>query len=310
MPRATGDSTAGATSDDARTYHSFPGAHYILPADELEKESFILNVWPFTCRLSRLNRQHRLIKRAYDDKLIWAPVNPVPGSAVLDCGTGTGAWLLDLADQVPQGVQFCGIDTESRFFPPSRPDVEFITSSVTALPSEWSSKFQLVHQRLLAVALKASEWPHALLEIKRVLVPEGWAQFEEAGAEPFNWGAGPVTARFHDMMSKLNASRGHIWNVTSHIPGFLADAGFVNVRTEVRGVPLGKWAGKAGCENRDNSIDFIRAVRTPVLKVGGFGYVSTGDEFDHFVAELKDEWDNTPGSKQNFAIFSVQKPAS
>ncbi|KDQ15799.1 hypothetical protein BOTBODRAFT_623768 [Botryobasidium botryosum FD-172 SS1] len=252
-----------ATSDDTRTYHSFPGAHYILPADEIEKE--------------RLDRQHRLLKRAYDDKLIWVPVDLVPGSAVLDAGAGSGAWLLDLADQVPGGVQLYGIDIESRLFPPPQPNIEFINGSVTALPSEWSSAFQLI---------------------------------EESGAGPLNLESGPVTTRFHDMIFKLNASREHIYDCALHIPKFLADAGFVNVRAEVRGIPLGKWAGKEGCENRDNIVDICRGIKTPVLKARGFGYVSTGDEFDRFLAEVAEEWDNTPGSKWNFTIFSAQKPVS
>ncbi|KDQ21810.1 hypothetical protein BOTBODRAFT_50355 [Botryobasidium botryosum FD-172 SS1] len=285
-----------ATSDDTRTYHSFPGAHYVLPADKPERD--------------RLDRQHRVLKHAYDDKLIWSPVNLVPGSAVLDAATGSGAWLLDLADQVPDGVQLRGIDIESRLFPPLHPNVEFFTGSVTALPSEWSSTFQLVHQRLLTLGLTAAEWPDAFLELKRVLVPGGWAQIEESSAGSRHWESGPITARFEDMLSKLNTSRGHIFDTAAQIPNFLADAGFTNIRTEVRGIPLGKWAGKEGCDNRDGNIVFFQAIKTPVLNGGGFGHVSTGEEFDRLLAEMVEEWDSTPGSKWNFTIFSVQKPLS
>ncbi|KDQ15797.1 hypothetical protein BOTBODRAFT_157519 [Botryobasidium botryosum FD-172 SS1] len=289
-------SASPTPSDSARKFHNFPGAHYVLPSDEPERD--------------RLDRQHRVLKRAYDDKLVWAPVDLVPGSAVLDCGTGTGIWLLDLADQVPDGVQLRGIDVQSHLFPPPRSNVKFTTSSVTTLPSEWSSKFQLVHQRLLTLALTASEWPTAFLEMKRVLAPGGWVQSEETGAGPLSWEAGPATARFQDLAYKLNASRGHMWDSALYIPGFLADAGFTNIRTEVREIPLGKWAGKEGCEARDNLIDVFRAAKEPVLNGGGYGYVNTGEDYDRFIADLVDEWDNTPGAKWNFTIFSAQKPAS
>jgi len=234
----------------------------------------------------------------------------ISGSTVLDSGTGTGAWLLDLADQVPEGVHLRGIDIESRLFPPPRPGLEFFTGSVTALPSGWTSTYQLVHQRLLVVALTASEWPDAFLEIKRILSPGGWAQIEESGAGPLNMEAGPVTARFHGLVAKLNASKGHLYDCTAHIPGFLADAGFADIRTEVRDIPLGKWAGQEGCDHRDNLISVFQGMKTPILKGGGFGVVSTGEEFDHLLAEMVEEWDNTTGSKWNFTIFSARKPIS
>lgn len=52
-----------------------------------------LNFWmPISCVLlpSRLNLQHRIIIKAFDDKLVMAPVSLKEGDRVLESGAGTG----------------------------------------------------------------------------------------------------------------------------------------------------------------------------------------------------------------------------
>ncbi|KAI5887160.1 uncharacterized protein SCHCODRAFT_01175504 [Schizophyllum commune H4-8] len=101
--------------------------------------------------------QHDMIIRAFDGRLITAPVDILPSTKVLDSATGTGIWTLQASARYPD-ASFTGIDIESANFPVSPPpDTEFLVHSITALPEEWSSTFDLVHQRLLISSLCAEQ---------------------------------------------------------------------------------------------------------------------------------------------------------
>ncbi|TRM66232.1 S-adenosyl-L-methionine-dependent methyltransferase [Schizophyllum amplum] len=125
---------------------------------------------------ARLNRQHEVLTRAYDGRLILAPLDVVPNLRILDSGTGTGVWALSASAAHPEAF-VTGIDIEERNFPRSLPpNANFLTANLTALPEEWSGQFGLVHQRLLMGALRQDEWTRALAEAYRVLQPGGWIQ--------------------------------------------------------------------------------------------------------------------------------------
>jgi hypothetical protein len=140
------------------------------------------------------------MKKAYENRLILAPVVLASCDHVLDSGTGGGmvqkmvlyhsmesiysggsaSWLLDLAGQVSPEVFLRGIDIESRIFlsnPAS--NIHLSTDSVTKLPASWSSTFILVHQRHLILGLTFNDWQAAFKEMYRIIVPGGWVNLFE-----------------------------------------------------------------------------------------------------------------------------------
>ncbi|KAH8106631.1 hypothetical protein DFH11DRAFT_1639294 [Phellopilus nigrolimitatus] len=273
---------------DARKYHNYPDSHYVLPTDEQEVE--------------RLRLQHNVVKNAFEGRLIFPPLKSQSSYFVLDSGVGPAAWLLDVASELSVSAILHGVDLESRLFPHSRPtNVSFSVGSIVSLPEEWKNKFDLVNQRLLLTALTRSQWPQTLGQIHRVLSPGGWVQLGEVGT----WHAGPVSERHRRMLHALFDSRELLLDVSMEIPELLRKAKFDNIKVEVRNLPL---AGETGADARNNWIGAFRAVKTPIMRLGGLGFVQTEEEFDHFLDELEKEWDSTPDAEIEFHIFYAQKP--
>jgi hypothetical protein len=69
-----------------RTYHAYKDCEYGFPNDELE--------------LERLDLQHHVYHPRLDGKLFLAPISATPHN-VLDVGTGTGIWAIEIAEMYP-----------------------------------------------------------------------------------------------------------------------------------------------------------------------------------------------------------------
>ncbi|RKK53631.1 hypothetical protein BFJ69_g17815 [Fusarium oxysporum] len=155
-----GDETASSTAslrssildyrhENGRTYHRFKDGKYNLPNDERENE--------------RLDLQHHLFLRTFDNKLGLAPPN-LPGSKVervLDVGTGTGIWAIDFADDHPE-AEVLGIDLspiQPSFVPAN---VEF---QIDDIDEEWnySAPFTYIHSRMMNMSIQ--KWEDYLRKI-------------------------------------------------------------------------------------------------------------------------------------------------
>jgi SAM-dependent methyltransferase len=168
----------------------------------------------------------------------------------------TGTWIVDVAKLVPSGVALYGIDIDSRMFPSPVPsNIHFGLASVVNLPSEWANSFNLINQRLLIAGLTPAQWADAFHEFSRVLVPGGRVQLCEAGY----WRGGPTTKHHIKLMDALFRARDllNIRDTTTRIPALLRAAGFVDITTEKRQVPL---AGSVGVDGRKNLTSMFRFV--------------------------------------------------
>ena len=179
--------------------------------------------------------------------------------------------------------------------------------SATTLPSYWTSKFSLVNQRLLILALTKAEWKSVISEIYRVLKPGGYAQFVEIDS---NWYSGPKTTAHVAFLSTFLQAKGLDLHCCEHIAEWMTAAGFVNVRTEEITVKIGKWAGPVGEEARDASIGALRGMKGPVMNARGMGYVTSPEEFDAKLDAVADEWDRTVGSHRKVMAIYGMKPLS
>ncbi|XP_006456496.1 hypothetical protein AGABI2DRAFT_188421 [Agaricus bisporus var. bisporus H97] len=276
----------------------FSDFKYVLPSDEEERE--------------RLAFQSQTIIKLFDDKTILTPVVLNDGDSILDSGTGSGHWVLSCSKDVPATINLHGIDISSRIFPkaPSLPpNATFLTASITSLPNDWTNKFSLINQRLMCAGLNAEQWDAALSEIHRVLVPGGWIQL----IEPHWILQSPSEAiqkhKAFKMKNDLCFKRQIVIDAVSVLERWLINAGFVNVKVvEKRGLPLGSWGGEIGIGGMNIISQFLRSLKEPIIREGGFGMVETGEECEAAVDELAELCETTPATFYEYWLIVAQKP--
>ncbi|KAF9058993.1 S-adenosyl-L-methionine-dependent methyltransferase, partial [Rhodocollybia butyracea] len=199
-------------------------SHYIVSYTEDERE--------------RLDLQNRYFTQVlFNGQLICVPdISLDPGDEVLESATGTGIWLLDVAQDVHPSVSLTGIDISQRLFPTQHPqNVTFAVHTVTSLPESWSNKFKLVNQRLINGALTREQWGMALSELYRVLKPGGWIQLLESSPEA-TLSSGPMK-RYADAIAAVFVNKRFASDLNETLGQRLKDAGFVNVQKRTTALP-------------------------------------------------------------------------
>jgi SAM-dependent methyltransferase len=131
------DSVTDYPVEWGRTYHRYKEDSYLYPNDPEERE--------------RMNLMLACMKRLHHGKLFLSPVkNP---EKVLDIGTGTGLWAIDVADMFPR-AKVIGTDLSAIQPPDVPPNVFFEISDCT--DDDWGlklSSFDLIHTGFMLGAL-------------------------------------------------------------------------------------------------------------------------------------------------------------
>ncbi|KAK7427207.1 hypothetical protein QQZ08_006320 [Neonectria magnoliae] len=141
-----------------RTYENIKTTEYWAPNDDQQNEG--------------LDIIHNALLMTLDDRLFLAPIGPSPGR-VLDVGTGTGIWAIDLGDQLPQ-TEIVGTDLSPIQPPWVPPNVEFVIDDCL---QDWtwpSDHFDFVHLRALYGSIP--DWRALYAKAFVHLRPGGWLQ--------------------------------------------------------------------------------------------------------------------------------------
>jgi SAM-dependent methyltransferase len=216
---------------------------YLLPKDAQEDE--------------RLRFQHYALHHAFGNHYL-APISP-DARAMLDVGSGTGIWAMDMAQQFPH-AHIIGVDIALTSLPHTLPNTCLFAQAdiLQGLPFP-ACQFDFTHQRLLVGAIPAPRWPEVVRELVRVTRPSGWIELLEVGTTVHNGGA--ATARLLAWVRETSLARGIDMVMVTQLGDLLKHAGCQAVEAQDIPVPLGSWAGRSGEMLKLDAIRVFQAMR-------------------------------------------------
>ncbi|KAI9689217.1 MAG: hypothetical protein M1822_000955 [Bathelium mastoideum] len=147
-------------TENGRTYAAYGKEEYGMPSDELE--------------MDRLDMAHAKYYMLLEKKRLLAPIGEDPHK-VLDLGTGTGIWCIDIADQFPS-ANVLGVDIapiQPSWVPPN------CRFEIDDIEQEWTwprASFDLIFSRDLLFAIR--DWPKLVRQCYDHLRPGGWIEFQ------------------------------------------------------------------------------------------------------------------------------------
>lgn len=214
--------------ENGRRYHSYRAGKYMLPNDEKEQD--------------RLDLLHHIFRLSLDGKLCRSTLdNPMK---VLDVGTGTGIWAIELGDEFP-AAEVVGMDVspiQPEWVPPN---VRFQVDDAT---DQWAfpeNSFDFIHVRTMAGSIK--DWPQFLNQAYKHLKPGGQIELSEGRThfccddgtyDPNGDTAVAVWVReFH----RIAGAIGLDFDVFPKFAEHLKQAGFENVVEDEHPCPVGSW---------------------------------------------------------------------
>ena len=194
-----------------------------------------------------------MLKLAMQGKLYYAPVRAP--QRILDLGTGTGIWAMDIADEFPN-AEVMGNDLspiQPRWIPPN---LSFEVDDVEA-PWTFSRKFDFIHCRGLGNAVR--DWPRLLRQAYEFTAPGGAVEFVDYDVrwvtpdDSLEEGS-PIHTLINTFI-KLHRDAGQEPCPGLFLEGWFKDAGFKDVRVTKMPMPIGTWAAdKKMVRRSDRSI--------------------------------------------------------
>jgi SAM-dependent methyltransferase len=164
----------------------------------------------------RLEFQHFFLKGLLRANYL-APLAKQPPTSILDVGSGTGRWVIEMAQQFPQATVM-GIDLQATTISAPLNTIFVQHNVLDGLPFV-EHYFDYVHSRLLVAGIPAHSWSQVLREYARVTRPGGWIELLEGGTHIIN--AGPMTMQYLVWWDQLSEQRGIFDFCSQHISGSL-----------------------------------------------------------------------------------------
>ncbi|POS83988.1 methyltransferase domain-containing protein [Erysiphe pulchra] len=213
--------------ENGRRYHRYREGAYNFPNDDLEQE--------------REDMKHAMMVNLCGHRLHYAPIGNNPQN-VLDMGTGTGIWAIEMGDLYPS-ANILGVDLspiQPEWVPPN---VVFMVDDIESPWLKPRDYYEYIHGRHIVMAIK--DWPLLMRRAYDHLKPGGWIELQEIHHYPqCDDGSMPPhheVAQFWGLINEGLAALGVNFNVTHLLEDMLCDAGFTNIKCKILHVPIGTW---------------------------------------------------------------------
>ncbi|KAL0935357.1 regulator of secondary metabolism (methyltransferase domain-containing protein) [Colletotrichum truncatum] len=150
-------------SENGRGYCGYRRGRYLLPIDDAEQD--------------RLDIFHKLIVLARNEKLFEVP--PPKGAHVLDIGTGTGIWAIDVADQLYARSEDASDLVEGWDLAMIQPSaipatVKFTRTDVESPWPALEQTLDMIHIQMMLGCIR--DWPELYRKSFRHLKPGGYIE--------------------------------------------------------------------------------------------------------------------------------------
>ncbi|EFR01927.1 UMTA [Nannizzia gypsea CBS 118893] len=215
------------TYEHGRRYHTYQEGRYLIPNDEKEQE-----------HMSIISHLFRLI---LGGRLFLAPI-PEDVKHVLDIGTGTGDWAIEMADRYPKALVI-GNDLSPIQPGLVPPNVQF---EVDDVENDWahSNPFDYIHCRFMASSIR--DWPRLFRQVLENLAPNGYAEFYDFDFlfRSDDNSLLPTHEMYINCSETTSAAEkiGQTACPGPHLARWAREAGFVNITERKMKVPIGPWA--------------------------------------------------------------------
>jgi ubiquinone/menaquinone biosynthesis C-methylase UbiE len=255
--------------------HYMGGVPYILPSDDGE--------------INRLDFQHYMLRYALQGNYAAARRQP---ASILDVACGTGRWCTEMATHFPK-AHVIGFDITpppvTTADAPHPGNFRFVQGNMLeGLPFPDNS-FDVVHQRLVIVALPTAQWVRQIQELLRVTRPGGWIELVEGDLLP---GGPGVQAYRRTGVQALNGlgetmsqKRGMSFGNASRISDYLRQAGAHSVAQRVVRIPVGKRTGRLGAMAETDYLAILTSVRAFLIAQG----LITEEQHNQALARAREE---------------------
>ncbi|KAG7406125.1 S-adenosyl-L-methionine-dependent methyltransferase [Fusarium sp. MPI-SDFR-AT-0072] len=301
------ESTASITSSifenkyfQGRTYANPKYGKHWAPNDETQLEA--------------LDLIHHWLTLMLDDKLFLPPIGDNP-QKILDIGTGTGIWAINVADEYPSANVIATdiTPTQPSFVPPN---VEF---QIDDAQLEWTfepESFDFIHIRYLQGSI--GDWDRLYSQMYKALKPGGWFQHIEPDLQMLSQNPEikvddeHIFTRWAKIFTQVGETIGCTFDFSNGKLSTLAkDAGFVSVTPQTHKIPIGRWPKDKTKKELGTfvGLSFSQAldgfVKLPLCEILKW----SPEEMQLFAAEMRKDLMN-PKTQAFGHVFSVygQKP--